>query len=73
MMKRLIATTVFAGALALPMFAGTAFAGHDHNLITPGGHKFHANVHFGRPGKFAFEQPNNRVSVARVGADPCVP
>lgn len=87
-MKRLIATTVFAGALALPMFAGTAFAGHDHNLITPGttvvdiangqtekcstdrgGHKFHANVHKGTPGMWAFLQPNNPVKFGPVVPD----
>ena len=89
-MKRLIAATVFAGALALPMFAGTALADHDHNLITPGttvvdigngqtekcaydpgGHKFHAHVHLGQPGTFAFQQPNNPVSVIKTQNASC--
>lgn len=35
-MKTPIMAMVFAGALAMPMFAGTALADHDHNLITPG-------------------------------------
>ncbi len=76
-MKTPIIALVFAGALAMPMFAGTALADHDHNLITPGttvvdiangqtekcatspgGHKFHLNVHKGMPGKSdgAFER-----------------
>jgi hypothetical protein len=29
----------------------------------PGGHKFHTNAHKGRPGDFAFAQPNNPVSI----------
>lgn len=35
-MKIRIMAMVFAGALTIPMFAGTALADHDHNLITPG-------------------------------------
>ena len=35
-MKRRITAVVLAGALATPMFAGTALADHGHNLITPG-------------------------------------
>ena len=31
----------------------------------PGGHKFHENVHAGKPGTFAFEQERNPVSVGR--------
>lgn len=31
-----IMAMVFAGTLAMQMFAGTALADHDHNLITPG-------------------------------------
>ena len=35
-MKTPIMTMVFAGVLAMPMFASTALADNDHNLITPG-------------------------------------
>ena len=35
-MKIRITAMVFAGALAMPMFAGTALADHDHDLLTPG-------------------------------------
>ncbi|MGD9714653.1 MAG: hypothetical protein AB7V46_21730, partial [Thermomicrobiales bacterium] len=37
----------------------------------PAGHKFHENVHLGTPGTTAFENPNNPVSVAKEGDDPC--
>ena len=89
-MKTPIIAVVFAGALAMPMFAGTALADHDHNLITPGktvvdiangqtekcatdpgGHKFHANVHLGTPGTFAFAQPNNPVSIIKTESATC--
>jgi len=89
-MKIPIMTLVFAGALALPMSAGTALADHDHDLSTPGhtvvdiangqtekcasdhgGHKFHTNVHLGQPGSFAFEQPNNPVSVSKTEDATC--
>lgn len=91
-MKIRIMTVVFAGALTMPMFAGTALADHDHNLITPGttvvdiangqtekcstdpgGHKFHANVHLGRPGmpEGAFARPNNPVSIIKTENATC--
>jgi hypothetical protein len=37
----------------------------------PGGHKFHDNVHTGMPGGFAFEQPNNPVSVIKTNDHNC--
>ena len=89
-MKRLITAMVFAGVIAMPTFAGTALANHDHNLITPGttvvdigdgqtekcatapgGHKFHANVHLGTPGTFAFARPNNPVSIVKTENASC--
>ena len=89
-MKTRITAMVFAGAFAIPMFAGTALADHDHDLITPGktvvdiangqtekcsdapgGHKFHSNLHTGTPGKFAFERPNNPVSVIKTENATC--
>lgn len=35
-MKRLITATAIAGTLALSMSHATAFADHDHDLVTPG-------------------------------------
>jgi hypothetical protein len=89
-MKTPIIAMVFAGALAMPMAAGTALADHDHTLVTPGknvvdiadgqtekcstdpgGHKFHVNVHLGRPGDFAFAQPNNSVSIGKTENPTC--
>ena len=37
----------------------------------PGGHQFHLNVHLGQPGTFAFEQPNNPVSIAKTENATC--
>ena len=89
-MKTLITVLASAGALALPMFASTALADHDHNLETPGttvvdigngqtekcagepgGHKFHAHMHAGKPGTFAFERPNNPVKVVKTESATC--
>ena len=89
-MRISISVLVFASALAMPAFAGTALADHDHILKTPGrdvvdiangqtekcatdpgGHKFHANVHKGMPGTFAFGQPNNPVSIDKTEDPSC--
>ena len=37
----------------------------------PAYHVFHENVHKGTPGQFAFEQPNNPVSVIKTVGGPC--
>jgi hypothetical protein len=37
----------------------------------PGGHKFHVNVHFGKPGAFAFTKANNPVSVIKTESATC--
>ncbi len=34
-----------------------------------GYHRFHMNVHIGIPGIFAFLNPNNPVSVGKIGVD----
>lgn len=37
----------------------------------PGGHQFHVHVHLGRPGAFAFTQPNNPVSLIKTQSASC--
>jgi hypothetical protein len=37
----------------------------------PGGHQFHAHVHLGQPGTFAFALPNNPVSIIRTATASC--
>ena len=38
----------------------------------PGGHRFHAHMHAGKPGTFAFERANNPVSIGKTeNATPC--
>jgi hypothetical protein len=37
----------------------------------PGGHQFHAHVHLGTPGAFAFTRPNNPVSVVKTESATC--
>ncbi len=37
---------------------------HSDNSADPGDTTFHERIHKGTPGTFAFERPNNRVSVS---------
>ena len=37
----------------------------------PGGHQFHMHVHLGMPGMFAFERPNNPVSIVKTEGASC--
>ena len=37
----------------------------------PGGHQFHAHVHLGRPGTFAWALPNNPVSITKTESATC--
>jgi hypothetical protein len=37
----------------------------------PGGHMYHDHVHFGRPGTFAFQNPNNPLSLIKTENATC--
>jgi hypothetical protein len=37
----------------------------------PGGHMYHDHVHFGMPGTFAFQNPNNPVSLIKTENATC--
>jgi len=37
----------------------------------PGGHQYHAHVHFGTPGKVALENPKNPVSIVKTEKATC--